>query len=171
MLLSNGADVNAADHAGITPLMLAASIPSPIHAATLIELLSQNGARAQLCDKTGETVMMKAAVTGSTTSANLGCGGTSGGASGGAAVTDVFACCYCLCMLLHLQVFLPLHVLFFVHAAHAAAAAFVFLWLLLLLLLLHAAATDALHAAATAAFASCYCLLRTAAFARAAAIA
>ena len=67
MMLSNGADVNAADHAGITPLMLAASIPSPIHAATLIELLCQNGARAQLHDKRGETALMKATATGSTT--------------------------------------------------------------------------------------------------------
>jgi len=43
MMLSNGADVNAADHAGITPLMLAASIPSPIHAATLIEWRQNRG--------------------------------------------------------------------------------------------------------------------------------
>lgn len=71
MLLSNGADVNAADHAGMTPLMLAASIHSDTHATPVIELLCQYGARAELQDNRGETALMKAAATGPFTSANL----------------------------------------------------------------------------------------------------
>jgi len=51
--------------------MLAASIPSETHATPLIELLCQNGARAQLRDNRGETAPMKAAATGCITSANL----------------------------------------------------------------------------------------------------
>ncbi|KAL0042115.1 hypothetical protein WJX77_003727 [Trebouxia sp. C0004] len=68
-MLSYGADVNAT--AGITPLMLAASIPSPTYATPLIELLCQNGATAQLRDKRAETAPTKAAATKSLTAANL----------------------------------------------------------------------------------------------------
>ncbi len=70
MLLSNGANSNAADNAGIRPQMLAASIPSETHATPLIELLYQK-ARAQLHKNRGETALMKAAATGCITSANL----------------------------------------------------------------------------------------------------
>ena len=71
MLLSNGAHVNAADHAGMTSLMLAASITSDFHATPLIELLCQHGARAELQDNRGETALVKAAATGPFTSATL----------------------------------------------------------------------------------------------------
>ncbi|DBA85289.1 TPA: hypothetical protein ACH3X2_005982 [Trebouxia sp. C0005] len=71
MLLSNHANVNAADNAGIMPQMPTASIPSDTHTTPLIELLCQNGARAQLRDTKGETALMKAAANSFITAANV----------------------------------------------------------------------------------------------------
>lgn len=60
VLINHGANVNAVDNEGCTPIMYAATAKDDL-SGPLIQLLTSAGANSQLADMNGETALMKAA--------------------------------------------------------------------------------------------------------------
>lgn len=60
LLINHGSIVNVVDHEGVSALMVAASISSPLESA-VVQLLCTAGANVALSDLAGETALMKAA--------------------------------------------------------------------------------------------------------------